>query len=153
MYCPNCGTENSGEAVRFCRSCGVDLRTVSQALGKSLPVKIASKMDAYLENRFQRNFANGVVNVIAFVALIVVGSGFLISGRWFYGLFMLGLGLLSLFMGVWDIWIYRRNLPPVANRSEIVPNPSTTELDTSMPSALPPSIAEPTTKKLDLTNR
>jgi hypothetical protein len=66
---------------------------------------------------------------------------------------MLGLGLLSLFMGVWDIWIYRRNLPPVANRSEIIPSSSTKELDTSMPSAPPPpSIAEPTTKRLDLTN-
>jgi hypothetical protein len=153
MYCPNCGTENTGTEVRFCRSCGVDLRTVSQALNKSVPVKIASKLDAYLENRFQRNFANGVVNLIAFVALIVVGSGFLISGRLSYGVFMLGLGLLSLFMGVWDIWIYRRNLPPVANRSEIIPSSSTKELDTSMPSAPPPpSIAEPTTKRLDLTN-
>jgi hypothetical protein len=154
MYCPTCGTENSGDEVRFCRSCGVDLRTVSRALSKSLPVKLASTLDAYLENRFQRNFANGILNLIAFVALIFVGSGFVISGWWLFGLFMLGLGLLSLFLGVWDIWIYRRNLPPVANRSEIVPNSSTTELDTSLPSAQPPpSIAEPTTKRLNLNNQ
>ena len=154
MYCPACGIENSGEDVRFCRSCGVDLRTVSRALSKSFPVKLASTLDAYLENRFQRNFANGVLNLIAFVALMIVGSGFLISGWWLFGPFMLGLGLLSLFLGVWDIWIYRRNLPPVANRAAIVRGSSTKELDTSMTAGeAPTSIAEPTTKRLDLTNQ
>lgn len=151
MYCPACGTENSGEDRRFCRSCGTDLRPVSQALSKSLPVKIASTLDAYLENRFQRNFMNGVLNLIAFVALLAVGIGHLISGWTLFGSFLLCLGILSLVLGIWDIWIYRRNLPPVAKKKLIEPTPSTKEFaaaHTELTS--PPTLTESTTQKLDL---
>src|SRR5215510_946574 len=151
MYCPACGTENTGEDRRFCRSCGTDLRAVSQALSKSLPVKIASTLDAYLENRFQRNFMNGVLNLIAFIALLIVGVGHLISGWTRFGGFLLGLGILSLFLGVWDIWIYRRNLPPVAKPKPLEPAPTTKELAAPDSALTPPlSIAESTTRKLDV---
>src|SRR5215470_1541460 len=119
MYCPACGTENGGEDRRFCRSCGTDLRAVSQALSKSLPVKIASTFDAYLENRFQRNFINGVLNLIAFVALLVVGVFHLLRSWTLFGGFLVGLALLSLLLGIWDLWIYRRNLPPVAKEKPL----------------------------------
>jgi len=151
MYCPACGTENTGEDRRFCRSCGTDLRAVSQALSKSLPVKIASTLDAYLENRFQRNFMNGVLNLIAFIALLIVGMGHLISGWTRFGGFLLGLGMLSLFLGVWDIWIYRRNLPPVAKPKALEPARTTKELAAPDSELTPPlSIAESTTRKLDV---
>jgi len=151
MYCPACGTENSGEDRRFCRSCGTDLRAVSQALSKSLPVKIASTLDAYLENRFQRNFMNGVLNLIAFIALLIVGMGHLFSGWTRFGGFLLGLGILSLFLGVWDIWIYRRNLPPVAKPEPLEPAPTTKELAAPHSELTPPlSVAESTTRKLDV---
>ena len=150
MYCPQCGAENSREDRRFCRSCGIDLRAVSQALSKSLPVKIAGTLDAYLENRFQRNFMNGVLNLIAFVALLVVGIGHLISGWTLFGGFLLGLGILSLLLGVWDIWIYRRNLPPVANKKSLDPTSATKELAAADSHLTPPvSIAESTTRKFD----
>jgi hypothetical protein len=68
-----------------------------------LPVKIASTLDSYLENRFQRNFMNGVLNLIAFIALLVVGIGYLISGWTLSGGFFLGLGMLSLLLGIWDL--------------------------------------------------
>src|SRR5262245_62219957 len=103
MFCPACGADNKQENIRFCRACGADLRTVSAALGQSLPVKIAGSLDAYLENRFQRNFANGVLNLIAFLALIAVGSGFLVSGWIRSGAFLVVLGLLSFVLGIWDI--------------------------------------------------
>src|SRR5215467_6458629 len=90
MYCPACGVENSGDDRRFCRSCGTDLRAVSQALIKNLPVKIASTLDAYLENGFQRNFMNGVLNLIAFIALLIGGTYNLISGWTLFGGFLLG---------------------------------------------------------------
>lgn len=44
MYCPHCGTQNLPE-TRYCRSCGQDLRLVSQAITKSLPLVIAQKVD------------------------------------------------------------------------------------------------------------
>ena len=151
MYCPACGIENSGEDRRFCRSCGTDLRVVSQALSQSLPVKIASSLDAYLENRFQRNLMNGVLNLIAFLALLAVGTGYLISGWTLSGGLMLGLSLLSLVLGIWDIWIYRRNLQPVAKQDPLKPTPSTKELDAPHEEVTSPlSVVEGTTRQLDL---
>lgn len=151
MYCPACGIENSGDDVRFCRSCGSDLRIVSQALSKSVPVKLASTLDAYLENRFQRNFMNGVLNLIAFIALLVAGTAHLISGWTLFGSCLVGLGILSLIFGIWDIWIYRRNLPRVANQKELEPDPTTKELTAPHTElTAPPSVAESTTRKLDL---
>jgi zinc-ribbon domain len=151
MYCPACGTENSGDDRRFCRSCGTDLRAVSQALSKSLPVKLASTLDSYLENRFQRNFMNGVLNLIAFFALLVAGTVNLISGFAVFGGLLLGLGLLALILGIWDIWIYRRNLPPVARSKPLEATPTTKELTESRIELAPPaSVAESTTRKLDL---
>ena len=150
MYCPACGVENSGEDRRFCRSCGTDLRVVSQALSKSVPVKIASTLDAYLENRFQRNFMNGVLNLIAFLALVIAGTFNLISGWTVIGGLLLGLGLLSLLLGIWDIWIYRRNLPLVANQNSLEPTPTTKVLTTAGTELSPPaSVVESTTRKLD----
>ena len=114
-----------------------DLRVVSQALSKSVPVKLASTLDAYLENRFQRNFMNGVLNLIAFIALLVVGTGYLISGWTLSGGLLLGLGVLSLLLGIWDIWIYRRNLPPVANKTHSS-RPTTKELPAPRTELTPP---------------
>ena len=121
-------------------------------MGGSLPVKLANTLDAYLENRFQRNFGNGVLNILAFVAVVIVGSGYLVSGWTRSGLFMVGLGALSLLVGFWDIWIYRRNLPPVAKQSTISSTPSN-ELEAPRSDLSPTSVAEPTTKKLEISNK
>src|SRR5262245_26124185 len=145
MYCPACGVENSGDDHRFCRSCGTDLRAVSQALSKSLPVKLASTLDAYFENRFQRNFMNGVLNLIAFITLLIAGTYNLISGWTLLGGFLLGLGILSFLLGIWDIWICRRNLPPVAKQNPLEPTPTTKELAAPHTELTPPlSISEST---------
>jgi hypothetical protein len=117
MYCPACGIENNQQDARFCRACGADLRAVSRALTNSLPVKIANTLDAYLENRYQQNLRTGVVNLLAFVALVSVGFGHLYFGWIKAGVFLVALSVLSLSFGVWDIWIYRRNLPPKATQS------------------------------------
>jgi|SRR5687768_2140532 len=155
MFCPACGIENNQQSSRFCRSCGADLRAVSRAMNQSLPVKIASTLDAYLENRFQRNFGNGVLNLVAFVALLGVGGWHVVAGWTLFGLFMLGLGFLSLFLGIWDIWIYRRNLPPVARSQSLPPPQRTNELEDPLRTELTPprSVVEQTTKKLNLANK
>jgi hypothetical protein len=146
MFCPACGVENNQQNTRFCRLCGADLRAVSRALSQSLPVKLAATVDEYLENRYQQNLRTGVVNLIAFIALLSVGAGHLYFGWIKAGGFMVALSALSLFFGVWDIWIYRRNLPPSRRQSL----PSTT-LDTNeLPSSelQPPLITESTTRRL-----
>jgi hypothetical protein len=94
---------------------------------------------------------NGVLNLIAFVALLVVGTVHLSSGWTLLGAFFLGLGILSLVLGVWDIWIYRRNLPQVASNKLPEATPPTKELPAVDSQLTPPvSIAESTTRKLDV---
>jgi hypothetical protein len=44
MYCPYCGVQNLPE-TKYCRSCGRDLRLVSQAITKSIPLLIAQRVD------------------------------------------------------------------------------------------------------------
>src|SRR4051812_22394477 len=48
MYCPHCGTQNAQE-TKFCRGCGEDLRLVSQAVTKSLPLIIAHRVDEAID--------------------------------------------------------------------------------------------------------
>ena len=147
MYCPACGAENGETESRFCRSCGTDLRPVSQALSQSMPMKLASTLDAYLENRFQRNLSNGVLNLVAFVALLAVGGWHLFLGWFLFGGFLLVLGVLALLLGLWDIWIYRRNLPPIAKQQ----TPTLVAVTDQLVEPLQPTpITEPTTRKLDV---
>src|ERR1044071_5945938 len=48
MYCPHCGVQNSSD-TRFCRGCGEDLKLVSQAVTKSLPLVIAQRVDEAID--------------------------------------------------------------------------------------------------------
>jgi hypothetical protein len=48
MYCPHCGAQNVKE-TKFCRGCGEDLRLVSQAVTRSLPLVIAQRVDDALD--------------------------------------------------------------------------------------------------------
>ena len=114
-----------------------------------MPVKLATTLDAYLENRYQQNLRSGVVNLVAFIALFAVGLGHLYFAWIKTGAFMLGLAGLALFFGVWDIWIYRRNLPPTAKQSSLPAGAQANE--PAVPETGPPlSVAEPTTMKLGL---
>ena len=148
MYCPACGTENSGEDRRFCCTCDTDLRVVSHALSKSLPVKIGSTLDVYLQNRSQRNFKSGVLNLIAFITLLLAGAYNFSWGFTFVGSFLFGLGILSLVLGIWDVWIYRHNLPSVAKPKQLERTPTTKELTAPHTDLTPPvGVTEPTTQK------
>jgi len=89
VYCPSCGAQNLDETeTKFCRSCGADLRAISRALNRNLPVRLAASLDAYFENRFQQNLRNSVVNLLAFVFLLIVGTGYLISDWTGFGIFI-----------------------------------------------------------------
>jgi hypothetical protein len=48
MYCPHCGVQNARE-TKFCRGCGEDLRLISQAVTKSLPLIIARRVDEAID--------------------------------------------------------------------------------------------------------
>lgn len=150
MYCPACGTENKDDNdIRFCRTCGRDLRAVSKVMNRSLPLRVAASLDAYFENRFQHNLRNGIVNLIAFVALIISGGVFTWQGATGSAALMFVLAFVSITTGIWDIWIYKRNLPRVAKQDpELLPTETTSTLPSELPKTSRSSITEETTRQL-----
>jgi ribosomal protein L40E len=61
MYCPHCGAQNAQD-TKFCRGCGEDLRLVSQAVTKSLPLMIARRVDEAID---RGRGAGGAINFFA----------------------------------------------------------------------------------------
>jgi Flp pilus assembly protein TadB len=53
MYCPKCGTDNPA-TNNYCRACREELSLVAQAMKKSLPVKMAGKLDAVFDSKAER---------------------------------------------------------------------------------------------------
>jgi hypothetical protein len=49
MYCPKCGTENTGE-VRFCRKCGAELETVAALVEGKLVIADSAEEKGYFQN-------------------------------------------------------------------------------------------------------
>jgi hypothetical protein len=49
MYCPKCGTENTGE-VRFCRKCGAELETVAALVEGKLVIADPDEKKGYFQN-------------------------------------------------------------------------------------------------------
>lgn len=162
MYCPNCGKENSSKQ-RFCRSCGLSLQAVSQALAVGLPAAVRDDESLDVLRREQKSWHNPLLYGFLMLALgllvIVLGKkvfaeqlvadiGTLIS--------VLGVGLLG-FRGV--MLMQRQSRPATA--SEMLPAAETTaaptaELTTELqtpPAALnagePPSITEHTTRHFE----
>ncbi|MBI4469019.1 MAG: zinc ribbon domain-containing protein [Acidobacteria bacterium] len=66
MFCPRCGRESS-ETQRFCKSCGTNLHTVSQAMsGPAVP----PAQSAELERRI-RDFNKGIKTIFLGIGLAV----------------------------------------------------------------------------------
>ncbi len=49
MYCPKCGTENTGD-VRFCRKCGSELETVAALVEGKLVIAESVEKEGYFQN-------------------------------------------------------------------------------------------------------
>jgi len=105
MFCPNCGTENL-EEMAYCRSCGDDLKIISQAMKKNLAVAIVSKLDAVIENESERLrrdaifagfggvigtilviFLSSSIGSVETIVIIIFAALFLLSGIWSYLLY------------------------------------------------------------------
>jgi zinc ribbon protein len=153
MYCPKCGTQNNDE-TKFCRGCGENLKVISQAMTRRLPVILASKMDAYLERKNARirrdsifSAANG--SLFIFLALYnVIGHG-ASWARWWY---FLAFGGFMLLWSLWDHMVYKRSLSTDVRILQMPPASTTNELpphDAAQTVEPPASITESTTKHLD----
>ncbi len=89
MYCPRCGRESS-ETQRFCKSCGTNLISVTQALSGAT---VTSAQQADLQARL-RDFSKGMKMV--FIGMGLSAFFFFVSSSFK----PVGIGLLVLFIGL-----------------------------------------------------
>jgi hypothetical protein len=102
MYCPNCGKENSVEQ-RFCRSCGLSLQTISQALTHELSVTESPDKSVEVFNHERKGWQNPLLYgfLIIMLGLIIAIFGKLILAEKLIAdigvvIALLGVGLLGI---------------------------------------------------------
>jgi ribosomal protein L40E len=158
MYCPHCGAQNAQE-TKFCRGCGEDLRLVSRAVTKSLPLVIAEKVDAAIDRgrggwhsyqlfRREHRKAYGQMLMSACSLFVVVWTLMLGHGSVsFAGGFLLVMTLALLFTSAHDIWTKRRQANQASDPEELPSAFGTKELPAprDAPAA---SVTETTTRRL-----
>lgn len=157
MYCPKCATQNADDA-KFCRSCGVNLSLVPQALTGQLP-EAPSRRHRHrhdFEHGGPATLASGIMKVFMGVGFLLVSAGVFFFGPagriwWFWMLIpaftLLGKGIAEMVAAT-----HMQNLAPGTVKSTMPPAASTGELpprnDVLFP---PPSVTEQTTRQLDPT--
>jgi hypothetical protein len=118
MYCPRCATETSEVDAKFCKSCGVDLNLVTQAMaGKiSWRSQLLNRLDHFLlsERQFEEreNARDGRWNTFLGVCLLLTSIVGLITETrlWSTWLFLLLFGFVSLMIGIGNLRLYKRYL-------------------------------------------
>ena len=119
MYCPHCGAQNPNE-TKFCRGCGEDLRLVSQALTKSLPLVIAHRVDDAIDRgrvgwqsyqSFRREHRKAYAQLLLSLSSIFVVIWMLMLGHGsvsFAGGFLLVMTLSFFATSLHSVWAKRR---------------------------------------------
>ncbi len=153
MYCPKCGIQNNDE-TKFCRGCGENLKVVSQAMSRHLPVILASKMDAYLERKNSRIRRDSIYGALSGTIFLICGLYFIIEGKtsWARSLFFVATGCIALLWSLWDHLVYKRSL---SLDVRVVRGPPTADelaqIDAAQIVEPPASITESTTRHFDAT--
>ena len=168
MYCPRCATETSEVDSKFCRSCGVDLNLVTQAMAGKISWRshLLNRLDYFLlsqrEFEERENAREGGWNTFLGTGLLL-GSivGLITEPRlWSIWLFQLFFSFVSLKIGIGNLRLYKRYKhggdPPQMRPNEgdltllkipteprkLGPSPAGTSR------SVPPSITEKTTELL-----
>lgn len=168
MYCPNCGNQAAAEQ-KFCRSCGIGLQTIGQALTNELvAAKLAPPPDESVTNaesrekRFERR--GKMVGMLGLAMLmLMIGSLFVfIPLNKFFGVSFAALNFIAplvmsiaiplLFVG-FGLIIYPRLVKELFPRSSpsapaLPPAETTTKLSPARQPEPLTSIAESTTELL-----
>ena len=152
MYCPKCGLKNNDD-TRFCRGCGENLKVISQAMTRRLPVILASKVDAYLERKNERFRRDSIIFAVVGFLWLLYGLRSLVTGVGSVVKVPIVLGCFFLLWAVWERMVYKHSL--ATDRMERIQAPWTTEELTRDDAAQivepPASITEFTTRHLDAT--
>lgn len=165
MYCPKCGTENPATG-KFCRKCGTDLGSVSEAISGKLNNK--NKLEKHRKGKTGWESALGSLSMgVAFVTIAFI-LGFTDVGRgWWFWMLIPGFGMIG--AGVSKIIAMKqaeKEMIPIVLRDpskqvssiekEALP-PKQTDFVSNLPDGkyetgelAPPSVVENTTKLLEL---
>jgi hypothetical protein len=151
MYCPNCGRENP-EEPRFCRSCGLGLGTISQALVNELSTTKSDGSSIEIVELERKRWHNPLVYgfLMLMLGMVIVIFGKKIAVEQLIAdlgmlIAMLGIGLLG-FKGVSLIRSQSSSSPATKALLESKP---TTELPHAVPSGEPASVTEHTTRHFE----
>ena len=163
MYCPHCGVQNSQE-TRFCRGCGEDLKLVSQAVTKSLPLVIANRVDEAIERgrggwrsyqlfraEHRKAFAQSLMSLASLfvvVWILMLGHG----NVSFAGGFLLVMSVALLLSSVHELWTRKRRESQTHKTLELPSSFSTKELRPAHEPAVT-SVTDSTTRKLKVSAR
>jgi zinc-ribbon domain/Protein of unknown function (DUF3040) len=153
MHCPSCGTETS-KNQKFCRSCGMGLQMISQAVAKHLSTADSSEPPVESEASEQRRMSTlllwGIAAFFVGIALMVVGKQFL-DFDWI-GLIGVLVLLLGAFVATYGVISSLRQIRSLSGRP-----PQPAELPQADPTALASansleqiqSVTEHTTRTLE----
>lgn len=116
MYCPRCATETSEVDAKFCRTCGVDLNLVNQAMAGKISWRshLLNRLDYLLlskrEFEERENAREGGWNTFLGIALLGAGIGGLITETrlWSIWVFLLLFSFVSLKIGIGNLRLYNR---------------------------------------------
>ena len=168
MYCPRCATETSEVDAKFCRSCGVDLNLVTQAMAGRISwrAQLLNRLDYFFlsqrEFEERENAREGGWNTFLGVCLLLCSIlGLIIETRlWSFWVFLLIFSFVSLKIGIGNLRLYKRyklggdppqmrpNEGPLtllkipAEQGKLAPSPAITNR------TVPPSSSENTTELL-----
>ena len=167
MYCPRCGTETIEVDAKFCRSCGVDLNLVTQAMAGKISWRshLLNRLDYFLlsQREFEERESAREGGWNTFLGTCLFGTsiiGLITETRlWSFWLFLLVFSFMSLKIGIGNLRLYnryKRGDPPQMRPNEgdltllkiptekrkLAPSPAPTTR------SAPPSITEKTTELL-----
>ena len=168
MYCPRCATEASEVDAKFCRSCGVDLNLVTQAMSGKISWRshLLNRLDYFLlsEREFEEreNAREGGWNTFLGTCLLLCSVlGLIIETRlWSFWVFLLIFSFVSLKIGIGNLRLYKRYKhggdPPQMRPDEgtltLLKIPTEKPKLSTSPAAtnrsMPPSVSEKTTELL-----
>ena len=151
MYCPNCGKENP-EKPRFCRSCGLGLGAISQALVNELSTTKSDGSSIEIVELERKRWHNPLMYgfLMLMLGMVIVIFGKKIAGEQLIAdlgmiIAMLGIGLIC-FKGV---SLIRSQSAPSRQSKSLMESKPTTELPSALPSGDPASVAEHTTRHFE----
>ena len=151
MYCPNCGKENP-ENPRFCRSCGLGLRTISEALGNELSATKSDDSSLEIVEPEQKRWRNPLIYgfLMLLLGMVIVIFGKKVAAEQLIADLGMLIALLGIsLLGYKGVSLLRSPSIPSPRTKILLESKPTTELPQALPSGEPTSVTEHTTRHFE----